>query len=261
MTPDAGLYLAGLVAEAIFAGLLIYRRVFRVLPLFSSYIFWSLINDAGGFYLVRHYPSQEINVFFAAAVIDSIFVFCVLIELSMSVLRPVRSMLPRGAIVGVAVLIALVCAAIWPFAKAPGFEQLQVPQSRMIFHLQMTFSAVRILFFLGLAACSQWLSIGWRDRELQIATGFGFFSLVSLSAAFYHLSQSVGSPQYHTVDLMVAASYDFSIAYWIVSFAQEVPERRQFTPEMQSFLLAVAGGARNARISFTNSSDSKVKPK
>ena len=170
-------------------------------------------------------------------------------------------MLPRGAIVGVAVLIALVCAAIWPFAKAPGFEQLQVPQSRMIFHLQMTFSAVRILFFLGLAACSQWLSIGWRDRELQIATGFGFFSLVSLSAAFYHLSQSVGSPQYHTVDLMVAASYDFSIAYWIVSFAQEVPERRQFTPEMQSFLLAVAGGARNARISFTNSSDSKVKPK
>jgi hypothetical protein len=258
VTLDTGLYLAGLAAEAIFTGLLIYRRVFRVLPLFSSYIFWSLLNDAGTFYLLRHYPSQDINIYLTTAVIDSVFVFCVLIELSMSVLRPVRSMLPRGVIVAVAIVIALVCAAIWPLAKAPGLDQLQLPQSRMIFHLQMTFSAVRILFFLALAACSQWLLIGWRDRELQIATGFGFFSLASLTAAFYHLSQTVGSSQYHMVDLMVAASYDFSIAYWIVSFAQEVPERREFTPQMQNFLLAVAGNARSARIALSNSSDTKT---
>jgi hypothetical protein len=257
VTLDSGLYLAGLVAEAIFSGLLIYRRAFRVLPLFSSYIFWSLINDAGNFYLLRLYPAQDINIYLATAIIDSVFVFCVLIELSMSVLRPVRSMLPRGAIVGVSILIATACAAIWPFATAAGLEQLRLPESRMIFHLQMTFSAVRILFFLVLAACSQWLSIGWRDRELQIATGFGFFSLASLTAAFYHMSQTVGSSPYHTVELMLTACYDCSIVYWIVSFAQEVPERREFTPQMQSFLLAVAGSARSSRIALTHSTQSK----
>jgi hypothetical protein len=189
--------------------------------------------------------------------IDSVFVFCVLIELSMSVLRPVRSMLPRGAIIAVAFLVALLCAAIWPFAKAPGLEQLRVPESRMIFQLQMTFSVLRIIFFLVLAAGSQWLSIGWRDRELQIATGFGFFSLASISAAFIHMSQVAGTNQYHIVELMLTACYDFSIIYWIVCFAQEVPERREFTPQMQSFLLAVAGSARDTRITLANSRESQ----
>lgn len=253
MAFDTGLYLAGLALETAFTGVLFYRRVFRALPLFSSYILWSLINDAGSFYLLSHFSAQRIPIFFYVTVIDCAFVFCVLIELSMSVLRPVRSMLPRGAIVAVAVIFALTCAAIWPLASPPGLDQLHRSTSRMIFHLQMTFSALRILFFLALAACSQWLSIGWRNRELQIATGFGFFSLASLAAAFYHLNQMAGSTQYHMVDLMVAACYDCSIAYWIISFAQEVPERREFTPQMQSFLLAVAGSARSTRMALTDS--------
>ena len=42
--------------------------------------------------------------------------------------------------------------------------------------LQHTVSILRILFFLVLAGGSQLLSIGWRDRELQVATGLGFYS-------------------------------------------------------------------------------------
>jgi hypothetical protein len=60
------------------------------------------------------------------------------------------------------------------------------------------------------------------------------------------------------VELMVTACYDCSIVYWIVSFAQEVPERREFTPQMQSFLLAVAGSARSTRVALTNSSETKA---
>jgi hypothetical protein len=40
----------------------------------------------------------------------------------------------------------------------------------------------------------------------------------------------------------------------MVCFAQKVPERREFTPQMQNFLLAVAGNARTARIALANSS-------
>lgn len=177
----------------------------------------------------------------------------------MSVLKPVRASLPRVAIVAVGLIIALMCAAVWPFAKTPGFEHLSFDY-RLLIHLQMTFSVMRILFFLALAACSQLLSIGWRDRELQIATGLGVYSIASLSAALLHTSQAVVgnaalTEQYHILDLMVVASYVCSIVYWIVCFAQKVPERREFTPQMQSFLLAVAGSARSARMALDDSSD------
>jgi hypothetical protein len=261
VTLEATLFFAGLTAEACFVALIIFRRAFRVFPVFCSYIVWSLLNDAGGYYLMQGYPRYAQRIYLTAAIIDSIFVFAVLIELSMAVLRPVKSSLPRGLVVAVGFILALVFAAIWPFAKAPGIGQLS-EAGRILIHLQLTTSALRILFFLALAVFSQWLSIGWRDRELQIATGFGFYSLASLSASLYHMNQSVGSPalgqQYHLIDVMVAASYACSMVYWIVCFAQEVPERREFTPQMESFLLALAGSARSTRIALADARSSKT---
>jgi hypothetical protein len=257
---ETKLFLAGFVAEAAMVALILFRRVYRILPFFSCFMIWSLVQDAGSFYLIHQFPNQDVRIYLVGAVFDSIFIFVVLVEISMSVLRPVRSSLSNRAIVAVGLMIALAGAIIWPFAKSPGFDQL-LPESQMNLHLQLTSSALRILFFLALALCSQWLSIGWRDRELQIATGFGFYSLASLSAALFHNNQAVGrgvsSLQFHLVDLMVVASYVCSIAYWIVCFAQEVPERRKFTPQMQSFLLAVAGNARTTRMAMTQTPDSK----
>jgi hypothetical protein len=256
VTLDTKLFLAGFVAEAAMVALIVFRRVYRTLPFFSCYMIWSLLQDAGAFYLIRRFPQQDMHIYLPAAILDSLFMFVVLVEISMSVLRPFRSSLSYKAIIAVGIIIALVGGAVWPFAKSPGFDQL-LPGYQPIIHLQLTSAAVRILFFLALAACSQWLSIGWRDRELQVATGFGFYSLASLSAALFHKNQAVGNPtlnnQYHLVDLMVVASYVCSIAYWIVCFAQEVPERRKFTPQMQSFLLAVAGNAHATRLAMTDS--------
>jgi hypothetical protein len=261
---DSMLFFTGLVVEFGFLVLLIHKRTFRTLPVFCAYILWSLISDVGQYCLVQRFPEYDLHIYLVQALMGSIFMFGVLIELSMSVLRPVRSSLPRGVVVAVGIIIALVCAAIWPFTKSPGFDQLKFAASRSIVHLQMTFSAVLILFFLALTACSQWLSIGWRDRELQIATGFGLYSLVSLSASLYHMNQAVGAAaldqqyHYHLVDLMVVASYICSLTYWIVCFAQEVPERREFTPQMESFLLALAGTARTTRMALSDSHGSKT---
>ena len=67
---------------------------------------------------------------------------------------------------------------------------------------------MRILFFLAIAGCSQLLSIGWRDRELQIATGLGFFSIVSLTVAMLHTSQAPEfAAQYHHLEQLLSASY------------------------------------------------------
>jgi apolipoprotein N-acyltransferase len=109
------------------------------------------------------------------------------------------------------------------------------------------------VFFLILAACSQMLSIGLKDRELQVATGLGFYSLVSLSVTVWHSHQTT-SQQYVALEGLVAATYVCSLLYWVYSFAQEEAKRREFSPQMQSMLLAVAGAARSSRIALGDSS-------
>jgi len=267
VTLDTELFLAGLITEAAVVSLSIYRRIFRTLPIFFAYLIWSPIADAMEYLLVRSFPSTPLHpntdllIYAVAAVIDAVFMFGVLLELSMSVLRPMRAALPRWVMPMLGLLIVGICAAIWPFAKSPGFEQL-ASLSRLQIHLGLTLSVLRILFFLALAGFSQLLSIGWRDRELQIATGFGIFSLASLSASLLHTSQTVGSAalnnQFHVLDQMASATYICSMIYWCVCFAQKVPERREFTPQMQSFLLAVAGNARSTRMALDHSGDAKT---
>lgn len=260
MTPDTLLLLLGIATEGVALALILYKRVFKTLPLFSAYIAWNLLNDAGASLLIHAFPAYGRQIYFASLLIDSAFMFCVLIELSMSVLRPIRALLSQWVFLAVAIVIGLLCAVIWPFAKSPGLEHT-APQFQVIIHLQLTLAVIRIVYFLLLAAGSQLLSIGWRDRELQVATGFGFYALISLSVAVFHMHQGPGNPalddQFHMLDQMVAASYVCSMVYWSVSFLQKVPERREFTPQMQHLLLAVAGNARAARIAMRNESDSK----
>jgi hypothetical protein len=248
---DSLIWMAGAAAEALLILMLLRRRVFATLPVFCSYIGWSLISDLGQYAAVNYYPAAYFRLYFISLAIDSLFLFCVLIELSRSVLRPMAKMLPRWTPYAVAILIALVCAAIWPLANSPEFSKY-TPLSRVFVHLQQSFSILRILFFLVLAACSQLFSIGWRDRELQIATGLGIFSMLSLSAAVMHTHQ-VRNAQYHLLDQIVAASYSCCLLYWAYCFAQQEAERREFTPQMQNFLLAMAGTARTTRLALTDS--------
>jgi hypothetical protein len=131
-----------------------------------------------------------------------------------------------------------------------------LPEGRLLFVLQQTPAILRAVFFLALAAFSQVLSIGWRDRELQIATGLGFFSIVSLAVTIFHIHQASGTSIYHLLDMIVAVSYLAALAYWVYAFAKQPAERREFTPQMKSMLLAVAGAARTARIDLEDSKTS-----
>ncbi|MGA2538595.1 MAG: hypothetical protein ABSF53_21485 [Terracidiphilus sp.] len=244
---DTILWLAGDGATAAVAILLLRKGTFRTFPLFSSYLLWSLLSDLALFAVGHFDPAFYYNAYSISNAIDSLFQFGVLVELSWAVLRPLRGSLPRWTLLAIAILILLVGAAVWPLAAGWGLGSLSLA-GQVNVHVQETFSVLRILFFLLLAGCSQLLSIGWRDRELQIATGLGFYSLVSLAVWMQHRT----GPQYHALDQLVAASYICSLAYWAYSFAQQEAQRREFTPQMESFLLAVAGNARSTRLAMKN---------
>jgi len=196
-----------------------------------------------------------LSTYLVQTIIDSAFQFCILVELAWSVLRPIRASLPRFAPFVLCSLVLTVGAVIWPFASAPGVSQLS-PQLQLIVHLQQTVSILRILFFLGLAGCSQLLSIGWRDRELQVATGFGLYSLVSLGVTLLQTHQ-IHARQFNSLNQLVVGTFVCALLYWVFSFAQKQAERREFTPQMQNLLLAVAGAARASRTALDERSVSR----
>jgi hypothetical protein len=252
MSLDNTLWLAGIMTEAAVFGLLLYRRVWRMLPLFCVYCAWDLLSNSGGYVVLRFFPARYLTAYLVETVVDSALQFGILIELSWSVLRPLRSSLSRRALVVVGALVVAIGAAIWPFTSLPGIGYLSA-EGRILAHLEQTASILRILFFLLLAGCSQLLSIGWRDRELQVATGLGFYSFVGIAVATLNTRPAMAS-YFARLNEVLIASYLCSLFYWVFSFAQKEAERREFTPQMQSLLLAVAGAARSTRVGLANSS-------
>ncbi len=255
MSLDNSIWLAYVLAEAILVGVLLYKRAWRILPFFFAYCVWDLFGNIGSFTSRQLYSadySHYITTYLVQTIIDTAFQFCILVELAWSVLRPIRSSLPRYSLFALGAAVLVAGAVIWPFAGAPGLVQTPA-QVQLIVHLQQTVSILRILFFLGLAGCSQLLSIGWRDRELQVATGFGLYSLVSMGVTLLQTHQTRAS-QYKDLNEFVVATFACSLLYWVFSFAQKQPERREFTPQMQNLLLAVAGAARADRTALAEQS-------
>lgn len=248
MSLDTTLLFLAITGEAAVLVLLLQRRIARLLPVFTIYVGWTIASDVVSLLLIHRYPAHYLQIYNVEMPLDSVLQFGVLVELAWSSLSPVRALLPRGAIIGVTVLILLAGAAVWPLAGVTAISGLTA-QWHLTLHLQQTFTILRIVFFLAMAACSQLLAIGWRNRELQVATGLGFYSMVSLGALMIQAHQA--SPlRYHAMDEIVAASYLFSLLYWVVSFVRQEAPRGEFSPRMQRFLLAVAGAAQADRIAL-----------
>jgi hypothetical protein len=249
---DSILWLSGFAAEIAVVGLCIKGGQFRTIPVFCSYVAWSLLVDPFIYYSVKFPPNYYLKIYLGQLIVDSIFQFAVLVELGWAVLRPIRSSLPRHSILILAALIGLAAAVIWPLASLVELPKSFGPLFRLFVHVQQTIAILRVVIFMGLAAFSQLLSIGWRNRELQVATGLGFYSMFSLAITLTHSHQAAWH-YYKVLDQLAVASYVASLVYWIVSFAQKEVERQEFTPQMRTFLLTVSGAAHGTRVALADS--------
>jgi hypothetical protein len=253
---DFAVVIGGMACELAIILLMIRGRSFRTFPIFSFYLCWSLFSDSFLYYIRIDHADSFFQLYIIQLIIDSLMIFAVLVELAWSVLRPIRNSLPKYSWVGIAVLFAVGALILWPVAGlvAPGHLNAQ---GMSLFRIQQTPAILRALSFLALAAFSQVLSIGLRDRELQIATGLGFYSIVSLTVTMMHAHQISGSQPYLWLDRIMGFSYLAALLYWTYCFAKQPAERREFTPQMKSMLLAVAGAARTTRIDLEDSTKSR----
>jgi hypothetical protein len=253
VTLDNAVLTASILGEITVCALLWNRKVGRSMPFFFLYVAWSLISDVCFALILSHWKSTDIiygRFYLTSTIIDSVLQFSVLVELAWSVLRPVRTSLPRKALLGLVILVALAGLAIWPLA-AMTVPPWLTGKNALLLHLEETFAILRVALFLIMASFSQLLSIGWRDRELQVATGLGFYSIANLIVTVIHSHQSLTQgDQYHWLDAASSISYLGALTYWVYSFATKEQERKEFSPQMQNFLLLMSGGARSGRVAL-----------
>lgn len=236
---------SGIALEIAFAWVLTQRHFYRSMPFFYIYVWFGIGNDLAMLLVQHRYPSLFLQVFIVQMCIDAALQYGILVELSWCVLKPVRSSLPRGTVAGISLLVLGLGAAVWLLCDGQSFLNFP-PRWHFLACVQQTTAILRLAFFLVLAGGSHFLGLGWRDRELQVVTGLGSYSLVSLTASLVHSHQKLDM-QYHWVDLIVASSYAGALVYWIYSFARADAPRREFTPEMRSVFAAVAAAARPRR--------------
>lgn len=255
LSMDNALWFFYLAIEVVLVALLAKRRVWRYLPTFFLYCIWDILSNVGTLFVTRFYFGHYLTVYLAQTIIDSIFQFCILLELTWSLLRPLRVFMTQKMIAVLGALILLAGAAIWPFAAIQGLIR-ESREVHLLLQLQQTTAILRILFFLFLAAGSRFLSISWRDRELQVASGLGTFSIVNISVSVVQVHVNSGL-LYARLQSLIVASFICCIGYWIYCFSRKEAERREFTPEMQRVLLALASAAHATRVSLDEMSQRK----
>jgi hypothetical protein len=233
--------LLGLIAEISLFVVLVARRQYRLFPVFTICIAFSLLDDIGVGALLAYSTHVARSVAFALLPLGYLLDLAVLLEITWNVLRPVHTSLPHGSVRAfvVAVALALLGGVLlaYHFGNTGNkIQDIKVP-------LDLTVGLLRMLIFAATAGFAQLLGIGWRNKVLQLATGLSFYSAVELIVSL--VGRYNGDSPALESTRVVAATLELGFFVWV--FTTKEVRRREFSPQMEQFLVTLAGRAKLAR--------------
>jgi hypothetical protein len=219
---DLTMWLFAILMEGAVLGTVIWRRIYLTLPVFSSFLVWCLLSDAGMAAMHRiphaYLPATIVNI-----TVDALFQLAILNELGKTVVRHNRVEPPSRVVI---VLLASAAAALslmlnhWRIPE--GWPLLNV-----IYIVLLEFlAALRLIVLLTLVWWSSLLKLQWQTRELRIITGLGLYILVTFLVVILH-THNLTSSSYHWLDQVLVASYIGALCLWMLASTTKVAEQTQ----------------------------------
>ena len=230
------------IAEISLLIVLIVRRQYKTFPVFTMYVAFGLLGDLLIGTLAVVCPAHIVrSMVFGLMPLQYLLELGILLEIAWNVLRPVHTSLPRGSLraFGVMLTVALLGGVLlaWRFGNTGNqIQDVQVP-------LDMVVGLLRMLIFVATAGFAQLLGIGWKNKVLQLATALSFYSAVSLIVSL--VERYSGRSQ--DLDGFVTVASALELAFLVWAFTTKEVRRREFSPQMEQFLVTLAGRAKLAR--------------
>lgn len=214
---DLTLWLAGATMEAVLLALVIWKRIYRALPIFSCYLVWCLLSDAGlaGALLIPHayLPATLVGM-----TVDALLQIAILVELGRVVMRHNQAEPPGKVVIVLLTALGFVIAGSLDKWTIP----IGLPMLNLLYAVLLQLYAVlRVVFLLTLVWWTSLQKLKWPARELRIITGLGLYLLVSLCVAILH-NHPVAGIQSHWLDQLLVASYLWTLSYWILTSTTKV---------------------------------------
>jgi hypothetical protein len=231
----------GLVAEIALFVVLIARRQYKSFPIFTFYMGFSLLYDLGLSVVMVTSPNIGRSLAFGLLPLQYLIELGVLLEIAWNVLRPVHMSLPQGSIrvfIG-AVALALLLGTLlaWHLDQTgKKVEDFRGP-------LDLTVGLLRMLIFAVTAGFAQLLGIGWKNKVLQLATALSFYSAVDLVVSLVQRYTGVSQ----NLEEIRAVAFALELGFLVWAFTTKDVRRREFSPQMEQFLVTLAGRAKLAR--------------
>ncbi len=252
-------WIASIAGETLLVATILFRRQYRAFPIFLAWLVVSSVSDAP-LYWIAHSGSELTyqRAYIISSILDYTLQLGVLLEIARAVLYPNRKGM-SVKVLGYFSSVGIVCfgvVALWALSKS-SLESFSIIGSRLL-RVNFLFAYLRLAAFALIAGFSQMLGITWKNLVIRLAGGLAFYSAVSVvvQLTISHLNRT--DPNAYISDFQMLSrveitSFIAALAFWIWSFVQKDAPRKEFTPQMQRFLVTMSQTARRSRLGLTRS--------
>jgi hypothetical protein len=228
------LWAAGFAENLVLLLVLLFRKRYRVFPVFTVLIGFNVLRTILLFLLYRYASPGTYEVaYWAASFIDLALQVGILFEMARIVLKPtgtwIRDAQNTFLLFG---LLGAVAAAVIAYYIDPTFH------NSLDFWTEKgsLFSVMLILeLFAAMVFASTQLGLFGGNHVMRLAQGWAVWAVVDLiSEGLY----SHFGADWHGIDFdnIRILTYQVVTIFWIVTFWRSEPERRKLSPQMQSYL-------------------------
>jgi len=239
---DLLFWAAGLGAHLALLCVLVIRRRFRAVPVFSTFILANVCRTVT-LCLVELYGNKAgyFYTYWSLAILDTVLQLSVVYEMYSLTFRPLGTWAPdlRRSFVW------LVAGSI---AVAAGLTLLAAPHARLwmqVVVIKGSFfsSACMSELFVGMIALSVKAGLPWKTHVARVSQGLGIYSIIDvlIEAGHSYFGVDRNTQMYTTLSHFRMTAYLCCVAYWIVMLSKDAKETRKLPESLRGQLILLQG--------------------
>jgi len=214
------LWAAGPSLQALLAGLLLKRKLYREYPIFVAYTVSHVVRFLALFFLYHQGDRGAYRyTFLGAEALDAALEFGAIYEVYSHLFRTYDGVRKLAAIAFRGAAAMLLAAAVLATAASPGTDSSRVLAG--LFTLDRSLAVVRGGLLSLLFLLSSYLGLRWKRLAFGIAAGFALDSSVELVT--FALRVHWGSLGQPVLSLISSAAYNCSVLIWLACLLSREP--------------------------------------